>query len=235
MPLELSWTAIAARLALGAAAGALIGAERGEQGRAAGLRTTLLVCLAATTCMILANMLLISATSFPDAIRTFDVLRLPLGILSGMGFIGAGAILHRKDLILGVTTAATLWFVTIAGLCFGSGHLVLGSVAAVLGLIVLRGLNWAEDRLRRDRQGLIEVRLGATEPSEHEVRRRIEGAGFHLVPHIIRHDAASGTRSFVYELSWQSRRTETATPTVVADLAAIQGVASVEWKETAAS
>lgn len=233
MPLEITWTAIAARLALAAAAGALIGVERGEQGRAAGLRTTLLVCLAAATAMVLANLLLIGATRFPDAIRTFDVLRLPLGILSGMGFIGAGAILHRKDVILGVTTAATLWFVTVAGLCFGSGHLVLGSVTAALGLAVLRGLNWAEDLLRRDRLALLEVQVAAGQPAEDDIRMRIRAAGFRLTPRMIRHEAATGMRIFTYELAWQSRRTETSTPPVVAELAALTGVASVEWKETA--
>ncbi len=48
-------------------------------------------------------------------------MRLPLGILSGIGFIGGGAILQRGDLVMGVTTAATLWFVTVMGLCFGAG------------------------------------------------------------------------------------------------------------------
>jgi putative Mg2+ transporter-C (MgtC) family protein len=47
---------------------------------------------------------------------------LPLGILTGMGFIGGGAILRRESLVLGVTTAATLWFVTVIGLCFGVGR-----------------------------------------------------------------------------------------------------------------
>ena len=50
-------------------------------------------------------------------------MRLPLGILSGVGFIGAGAILRRGDTVRGVTTAATIWLVTVVGRCFGGGQL----------------------------------------------------------------------------------------------------------------
>ena len=76
-----------------------------------------------------------------------DLMRLPLGILSGMGFIGGGVILKRGDMVVGVTTAATLWFVTVLGLCFGGGQTVLGSVVLVIGLIVLWGLKWLELQL----------------------------------------------------------------------------------------
>ena len=66
-----------------------------------------------------------------------DLMRLPLGILSGMGFIGAGAIFRRGDAVVGVTTAATLWFVTVMGLCFGAGQLPLGAAMLAVGLGVL--------------------------------------------------------------------------------------------------
>ena len=61
-----------------------------------------------------------------DSFVTLDLMRLPLGILTGMGFIGAGAILKKGDIVLGVTTATTLWFVTVLGLCFGGGQWILG-------------------------------------------------------------------------------------------------------------
>ena len=61
----------------------------------------------------------------PDSFVVLDLMRLPLGILTGVGFIGGG-ILKRGDSIQGVTTAATLWFVTVIGLCFGGGQNELG-------------------------------------------------------------------------------------------------------------
>src|SRR5947208_3734561 len=105
MPLTLVWQDIARRLALTILAGVLIGINRTEHGRPAGLRTTILVCLAASVSMIMANLLLITPDKTQNSILRMDVMRLPLGILSGMGFIGAGAIVRRETLILGVTTA----------------------------------------------------------------------------------------------------------------------------------
>jgi len=144
MPTTLGWSEIALRLALTVVAGSLIGLNRGEHGRPAGLRTTLLVCLAASVAMIQTNLLLMTVGKTQDSFVVMDIMRLPLGILSGMGFIGAGAIVRRDNIVLGVTTAATLWFVTVIGLCFGGGQIILGLVSLGLGLMVLWGLKLAD-------------------------------------------------------------------------------------------
>ncbi len=141
MPLNLSWQEIALRLALAFAAGGLIGFNRTEHGRPAGLRTTILVCLAACVSMIQVNLLLPLAGRHPDSFVMNDLMRLPLGILTGMGFIGGGAILRKGDLVLGVTTAATLWFVTVIGLCIGGGQLGLGIAGTLIGMLVLWACN----------------------------------------------------------------------------------------------
>src|SRR4051794_37903840 len=109
MPLTIGWTEIALRLALAILAGTLLGINRTERGMAAGLRTTLLVCLAAAASMIQVNLLLALAGRPEGSFIMMDLMRLPLGILTGMGFIGAGAILRHGDRVAGVTTAATLW------------------------------------------------------------------------------------------------------------------------------
>src|SRR6202789_4716973 len=119
MPVTLEWQQIALRLILTVVAGLIIGFNRGEQRRPAGMRTTLLVCLAASLSMIQANLLMNSVGKAHDSFVVLDLMRLPLGILSGMGFIGAGAILRKENMVLGVTTAATLWMVPSPGLCFG--------------------------------------------------------------------------------------------------------------------
>jgi putative Mg2+ transporter-C (MgtC) family protein len=107
MPLTLTWHDIALRLALSIIAGTIIGLDRGEHGRPAGLRTTLLVCLAATVAMIQTNILLAARGKTADSFVVLDLMRLPLGILTGMGFIGAGAVLKRDGLVVGVTTSAS--------------------------------------------------------------------------------------------------------------------------------
>src|SRR5689334_8411964 len=148
MPTTLDWVEIARRLAFTVAAGAVIGINRGERGRPAGLRTILLVAVAASVAMIEANLLLAARIRTGEALAQFDVMRLPLGVLSGIGFIGAGAILRRSHLLIGVTTAATLWFVTIMGLCFGAGQAGLGLPAFAIAAIVLWCLPWFERRMR---------------------------------------------------------------------------------------
>ena len=137
MPLNPTWEDIALRLLLTLVAGALIGFNREAHGHAAGLRTTMLVCLAASVAMILANMMLTVSGKTDSSFVRIDVMRLPLGILTGVGFIGGGAILQRDKLVAGVTTAATLWLVTVIGLCFGAGDIWLGVAATAISFFVL--------------------------------------------------------------------------------------------------
>src|ERR1700728_2655970 len=153
-----------------ALAGFVVGFDRGEHGRPAGLRTTMLVSLAGCVAMIQVNLLLGQAGKPADSFVELDLMRLPLGILSGMGFIGAGAILRKGDLVVGVTTAATLWFITVIGLCFGGGQIVLGAVGTLLGIFVLWLLYFAERLLPRDRQGSLFLTTSFDTPTEGDIR-----------------------------------------------------------------
>ena len=83
--------------------------------------------------MIQMNLLMESNGKTQDSFAVMDLMRLPLGILTGVGFIGAGAIVRKSEMVVGVTTAATLWFATVVGLCLGGGQLILGSVSTVIG------------------------------------------------------------------------------------------------------
>jgi putative Mg2+ transporter-C (MgtC) family protein len=136
MPVELTWIDLVIRLLCTLIAGAIIGYDRGERAKAAGLRTTMLVCMAASVAMMQMNYLLPLAGRPTDSFVTNDLMRLPLGILTGVGFIGGGAILRRGNLIIGVTTAATLWYVTVIGLCFGGGQMLLGWCATAISRAV---------------------------------------------------------------------------------------------------
>jgi putative Mg2+ transporter-C (MgtC) family protein len=158
MPISPSVADLILRIALTIVAGAAIGYERRESGKAAGLRTTLLVGLAACLAMLQVNLLLPIAGKAPDSFVVLDLMRLPLGILSGVGFIGAGAILRRDNMVVGLTTAATLWYVTVLGLCFGGGQIWLGLGGLVLGVVVIQGLRILEPGLPRDRQAALLVR-----------------------------------------------------------------------------
>ncbi len=115
--------------------------------------------------MLQMNDLLTLAGRSGDSFVMNDLMRLPLGILTGVGFIGIGAILRRGSLVIGVTTAATLWYVTVIGLCFGGGQVLLGWAATALGLFVLWGLKWFEAIMPVQQQVRLAVTVDETGPS----------------------------------------------------------------------
>jgi putative Mg2+ transporter-C (MgtC) family protein len=161
MPLYPTWQDIAARLAITMLAGAIIGFNRGVHGHAAGLRTTILVGLAASVSMIQANILLPLGGKTAGSFAVMDLMRLPLGILTGVGFIGGGAILRRGDLVTGVTTAATLWAMTVIGLCLGGGQIILGITATILAFATLWALKWLDMRIPREHCAMLVIRASA--------------------------------------------------------------------------
>jgi putative Mg2+ transporter-C (MgtC) family protein len=220
---------IAQRLTLAILAGGLIGFNRGEHGVPAGLRTTLLVCLAACLSMIQANILMASAGKPGDSFVTIDLMRLPLGILSGMGFIGGGVILKRGSLVLGVTTAATLWFVTVLGLCFGGGQLVLGLIGLAIGVVVLRYLKSLEFKLKSVRRGTLTVGVAADGPTEHEVRSVIVASKFEIVSTSSLYSRAEGRREFTSDIRWWAFPEDTDVPSFLKALEQLAGVESLKW------
>jgi putative Mg2+ transporter-C (MgtC) family protein len=160
MPLNPAWIDIVARLLLVIVAGALIGMDREVGGHAAGFRTTILVGLAACLTMIQANLLLSTIGKTSQSFASMDILRFPLGVLTGVGFIGGGAILKRGDLVTGVTTAATLWIMTAIGLCIGGGQLVIGSAGAIAAFIVLSPFKWFDELIPHQQRARMEIELG---------------------------------------------------------------------------
>jgi putative Mg2+ transporter-C (MgtC) family protein len=225
----LTWPEIALRLFLTILAGALIGINRDEHGRPAGLRTTLLVCLAASLAMIQTNLLLLTAGRRPDSFVTLDLMRLPLGILSGMGFIGGGVILKRDNLVVGVTTAATLWFVTVVGLCFGGGQLALGVTGLAIGLIVLSLLKRFEAWILHDRQATLTITTGPDGPTENALCAIIRSAGFELLSLGAVIDVAEKRREFVCEIRWRAKMSETSEPALLGELEHLPGVSRLKW------
>jgi putative Mg2+ transporter-C (MgtC) family protein len=228
MPLQLGWEEIALRLALTVVAGIVLGFDRSERGKAAGMRTTLLVCLAASVAMIQVNLLLPLAGR-ADSFVMNDLMRLPLGILTGVGFIGGGAILRRDDIVVGVTTAATLWLATVIGLCLGGGQLGLGVVATALGVFALWGLKLVERNLRQERNATLAVEVDAGGPSEEAIRRRLDEAGLAVTSTSISLTAA-GTRSVSFALRYPSAAAAPHVPPLVGALARDNAVAKVDWR-----
>jgi putative Mg2+ transporter-C (MgtC) family protein len=227
MPAAITWSEIAIRLTGAILAGLLIGSNRSEHGRAAGLRTTALVSLAACISMIQVNLLLPLAGKSSNSFIVMDLMRLPLGILSGMGFIGAGAILRRDRLIIGVTTAASMWFVTVIGLCFGGGQISLGAAGTAIGFIVLSGLKPIENRMTRDRLATLMIVTTSAGPLEDEIRAALEQGGFKIASSGLAVTADDCTLNCT--LQWRAKPSDTRVPEIVRGLAERSGVLRLAW------
>ncbi len=123
-------------------AGGLVGLERSFHGRAAGLRTYALVSFASALLVGLAQ----STGATPD-VASANVSRVIQGIVTGIGFLGAGVIVKEGFTVRGLTTAASVWVVSAIGIAFGTGFLLAGTVAVGLTLGALSLLRVVEDRL----------------------------------------------------------------------------------------
>lgn len=233
MPLTLTWQQIALRLTLALIASLIIGLNRDEQGHPAGMRTTILVCLAATLAMLQVNLLLPMTGKTPASFAVMDLMRNPLGILTGVGFIGAGVIMKRKGtMITGVTTAATLWFVTVLGLLFGGGQLRLGIAGAVIAIIVLWGLKYVEAFLPREHHGTLSLALTAGALTEDDLRRELFNAGFGISKWKAGYDPASALTTLHCELKWRERAQRTPhTPAPISALCTRPGILTLTWDE----
>jgi len=210
MPLHPTWDDIALRLLLTMIAGAAIGFNRGVRGHTAGLRTTILVGLAASVAMIQANILLPVAGKTVESFVVMDPMRLPLGILTGVGFIGGGAILKRGDLVTGVTTAATLWVVTVIGLCLGGGQIGLGGSATILGMITLWALKWIDRRMPRKHRAMLVIRGEPGRFPVPELTELVEPLKYGVQFRGQTHDEAGSSIRWCFGINW--KRAEIAGP-----------------------
>lgn len=139
------------RLLLAAVLAGMVGFERQLRGRAAGLRTHILVCLGATL-ITLAGVLL-AGTAAASAIPGgrgplyMDSARIAAGVITGIGFLGAGAIIRTGDVVRGLTTAASIWFTAGLGVIIGFGFITVAITATCIVLATLIGLIYLEDRI----------------------------------------------------------------------------------------
>lgn len=225
---ELSWFDVAVRLFAAAALGGAIGLEREVREREAGLRTHLLVSVGA------ALFTLVSAYGWSDftfSARsgvTFDPTRIAAQIVTGIGFLGAGAIIRQGLSVRGLTTAATLWVVAAVGLAAGAGYYsaaVITTALVLVALYPLRIIAYRIVRRVRPEDGRLFVALPAG----------------HAPGHVIDEVEQSGARIESIEVSQEGDRRrleldvslarDTAAAALVARVADIEDVAEVRWND----
>ena len=126
------------RLLVSAVFGGIVGLERGSGDRPAGLRTHILVCAGSTLIMLVSLYGFDGFDALPfEYPRNRDSARIAAQVVSGIGFLGAGTILHEGVTVRGLTTAASLWMVSAIGLAVGAGMFVLGGMATIITMITL--------------------------------------------------------------------------------------------------
>ncbi len=160
------------------AAGAVIGTERSFHGRAAGFRTHALVGLASSILMIVAASEAIWFPASGDSVRV-DPTRMAQGIMTGIGFLGAGVIFKEGLTVRGLTTAASIWTTAAIGILMGVGLYLPGAVATVLALGVLSVFRQIELRFPTHMYARHAIRFdrGAA-MSESDVRTLLGNHGF---------------------------------------------------------
>ncbi|MCK4941790.1 MgtC/SapB family protein [candidate division WOR-3 bacterium] len=136
----MDWKIIAIRLAISTLLGGLIGFEREIEHKPAGLRTIILVCLGSTIFMLI---------GFELGLASSELGRIIAGVVTGIGFLGAGAIIRARGEVYGLTTAATIWLASGLGLAIGAGYYILAIIACVFALVVLRILGAVEKVLSK--------------------------------------------------------------------------------------
>ncbi len=172
------------RMLLAVVAGGLIGLERSFHGRAAGFRTHTLVCAASTMLILVSEMYV---TGLREGV-TVDPLRTIQGIVTGIGFLGAGVILKEGASIRGLTTAASIWMTAAIGIVIGGGHHTLAFLAAAITIVTLIGFRWIEHVFPTHEFAALTVRIpGTTGFQEDNITElvkslgaRVQNSGYHL-------------------------------------------------------
>ena len=164
-------------VALGA--GGLIGLERSYHGRPAGFRTHALVCVASSALMLVT---IYQSHWYPESFAgrvALDPTRMAQGIMTGIGFLGAGVIFKEGLTVRGLTTAASIWITAAIGILAGIGFYFPLAITTVLTLLTLSVFRWIESWLPGDYYGHLEVRFsrGSAMPEE-EFRRFLKEQGF---------------------------------------------------------
>jgi putative Mg2+ transporter-C (MgtC) family protein len=193
------------RLVIALVLGGLIGLERSYHGRPAGFRTHALVCLSTSLLMLLSTF---GLRWMPDALQariTLDPTRMAQGIMTGIGFLGAGAIMRDGLSVRGLTTAASIWVTASIGILVGIGFYFPALLTAVLTLGTLSLFRWIERLIPAQFNAHLRVcfRREAA-PPEPELRRLCAEHGFRVTN--LQYHLNADHNFFEYQMTIQSRR-----------------------------
>ncbi|MCF0160594.1 MAG: MgtC/SapB family protein [Bacteroidaceae bacterium] len=173
------------KLLLSCVLGATVGVERKHKGQRAGMRTFALISLGATLAMLVS----IYIPQIYMGLKNGDPGRISAQVVSGVGFLGAGAIIQSKGSVRGLTTAAGIWMTAMLGLAVGSGMYLIATIATVLIMCILILLDKSEKRLHIGWETkIIRLKLGEMQDDLNPYLNLFKKYGVHLSESYIRYD-----------------------------------------------
>jgi len=191
------------RLLAALGAGSFIGYERSFHGRPAGLRTHVLVCLASSLLMLV--------TVYEDQwVRTpgdsrLDPTRMAQGIMTGIGFLGAGVIVKEGLNVRGLTTAASIWITAAIGILAGVGLYLPMVISVIMTLAVLAGFRWIEMKVPTQAYYYFDVKYAREgNLSEEGMRELLKKLGFSVANFSYRLDGAGDDRMLRHKMTLQT-------------------------------
>jgi putative Mg2+ transporter-C (MgtC) family protein len=224
----LSWSEALLRLALAGVLGGLIGVERELREREAGLRTHLLVSVGSALFTIVSAYGFHEFLASGQSVVRADPTRIAAQIVTGIGFLGAGAIIRQGLSVRGLTTAATLWVVAAIGMATGAGYYsgaVITTALVLLSLWPLRIVAYKVMRRFRDERGRLVVEMHAgTSPGA--VIDEVERTGVRI--ETIEVSQEGDRRRVALDVTLSDARR---TPVVIARLADVDEVVDVRWSD----
>lgn len=178
------------KLILSLLLGAIIGLERRHKGQTAGMRTFALITMGATLAMLVS----IYIPQEYMGLKNGDPGRIAAQVISGIGFLGAGAIIQMKGSVRGLTTAAGIWVSACIGLAVGAGMYVVSTLACLLIIFVLMALDLMEKHLfRGGEQKIIRLKVGRILTNADEYHECFKEYKVHISDEFLRYDYHMGT------------------------------------------
>jgi putative Mg2+ transporter-C (MgtC) family protein len=210
------------RLLVATVFGGLIGLERQSRGRSAGLRTNILVCVGSAAMIVAFQKLFLANDPGSASAIRIDPARAAAGVITGIGFLGAGTIIKSRDFVRGLTTAATIWVVSTVGITLGLGEYVIAAALTLIVLITLYALHKID--LPSDRYGTLVVTCREDGDVPNDAEMKIHG--FKIKHRAVVLDKAEGLRTESISVRY---REPDAPETIMGELSSIPGITRIEW------
>lgn len=182
--------------------GAVIGIERQFRRRDAGMRTFALICMGSTAAMLISIWI---PQTYPDFLNG-DPGRIAAQVLTGIGFLGAGAIIQSHGSIQGLTTAACIWVIAVIGLAAGAGMYATAVVMTVATLFVLLSMERLEKRMFLDGVNkILTIKCSTVNPELKKIRKILEDKNVYIISFSYENDYDKNTSVITYKVNVKSK------------------------------